>query len=391
MAEAPTPPVERAAVLEVALPFLKAFVTGFGATSSRHTVLVHVVDAEGAEGWGEAPALDHPYYLPETTSTTFTVAAEYGLALAVGAASTRPQDVAAALAPIRGNTFAKAGIEAACWALTSARAGQPLAAVLGGSSGRVPVGESLGIASLDETLEEVELRVAEGFRRIKLKIRPGWDVEVVRAVRERFGDDLPLQVDANAAYRLEDAAALAALDAYDLLCIEQPLGYDDLEGSAALQARMRTPICLDEAIRSPAAARRALDMDACRNVNLKPGRVGGLLASLQIHDLCVERGVPLWCGGMLESGIGRAGNLALCSLPGFTQPADMSPASVLYADDLVDPTYQVDPDGCITVPTAPGLGFEVVRERITSRTVRFAEWDRAAGVVRERPAAEAWA
>jgi O-succinylbenzoate synthase len=370
------PRIVRASVYEVALPLLKTFVTGFGDTSSRHTVLVHLVDDEGFEGWGEAPALDHPFYLSETTSTTFSVIVEYALALSLHAPSFDPHDVARSMSSIRGNTFARAGVEAAYWALTSTREGRPISSLLGGTAPRIAVGESLSIAdTIDETLEEVSLRLDEGYQRIKLKIRPGWDVDLVRAVRETFGDDILLQVDANASYSLDDADVLRSLDEFGLLCIEQPLGYDDIDGSAALQRVLDTPICLDEAIRNPTDARRALDIDACRNINVKPGRVGGLTASLEIHDLCVERGIPMWCGGMLESGIGRSANLALCSLPGFNQPADMSPASVLYADDLVDPTYLVEPDGFVAVPTTPGLGFNVVSSRVIDRTVRFAMLD----------------
>ena len=379
-----SPRIVKASVYEVAMPLLKTFVTGFGDTSSRHTVLIHVVDDEGFEGWGEAPALDHPFYLPETTSTTYSIVVEYALALSLQATSCDPHDVARAMSPIRGNTFARAGVEAAYWALASARSDRPISALLGGTADRIAVGESLSIASsLEETLEEVALRLSEGYRRIKLKIRPGWDVHVVHAVRERFGDDILLQVDANAAYTLDDADVFRTLDDYGLLCVEQPLGYDDFEGSQALQRQLKTPICLDEAIRSPRDARRALDMDACRNINVKPGRVGGLVASLEIHQLCVERGVPMWCGGMLESGIGRSANLALCSLPGFTQPADMSPAAVLYAEDLVDPTYVVDAEGYIEVPRASGLGFNVVASRIKNRTVRFAVLDQRTQTMRE--------
>jgi O-succinylbenzoate synthase len=375
----------RASVYEVALPLLKTFVTGFGDTSSRHTVLVHLVDDEGFEGWGEAPALDHPFYLSETTSTTFSVIVEYALALSLQSPSPDPRDVATSMSSIRGNTFARAGVEAAYWALASAREHRPISALLGGTAPRVAVGESLSIAdTLDETIEEVSIRLAEGYQRIKLKIRPGWDVDVVRSVRQTFGDEILLQVDANASYSLEDADVLRRLDDFGLLCIEQPLGYDDIDGSAVLQRQLHTPICLDEAIRNPTDARRALDIDACRNINVKPGRVGGLTASLKIHDLCVERGVPMWCGGMLESGIGRSTNLALCSLPGFNQPADMSPASVLYADDLINPTYVVEPDGYVAVPTAPGLGFNVVPTRIIDRTVRFATLDSFTHNVRER-------
>jgi O-succinylbenzoate synthase len=379
------PRIVHASVYEVALRLLKTFVTGFGDTSSRHTVLVHLVDDEGFEGWGEAPALDHPFYLSETTSTTFSVIAEYALALSLQSPSFDPRDVAKSMSSIRGNTFARAGVEAAYWALTSAREGRPISALMGGVATRVAVGESLSIAdTIDETLEEVSLRLEEGYQRIKLKIRPRWDVEVVRAVRQTFGDDILLQVDANASYSLDDADMLRGLDDFGLLCIEQPLGYDDIEGSAVLQRLLDTPICLDEAIRNPTDARRALDLDACRNINVKPGRVGGLVASLEIHDLCVERGIPLWCGGMLESGIGRSANLALCSLPGFTQPADMSPASVLYADDLVDPTFVVERDGYVAVPTTSGLGFNVVTQRIIDRTVRFATLDADTEDIRER-------
>jgi len=382
-------PIVRASVHEVALPLLKTFVTGFGDTSSRHTVLVHLVDDEGFEGWGEAPALDHPFYLSETTSTTFSIIVEYALALSLQSPTLDPRDVAASMSSIRGNTFARAGVEAAYWALSSAREGRSISSLLGGTASRVAVGESLSIAdSIEETLEEVALRLAEGYRRIKLKIRPGWDLDVVRAVRESFGDEMLLQVDANASYSLDDVDVLRALDEFSLLCIEQPLGYDDIDGSAVLQRQLRTPVCLDEAIRSPADARRALDIDACRNINVKPGRVGGLVASLEIHDLCVERGVALWCGGMLESGIGRSANLALCSLPGFSQPADMSPASVLYADDLVDPTYLVESDGYVAVPTSPGLGFNVAPGRVIDRTMRFATLDARSRTVGERPLSE---
>ncbi len=366
-------PIETAELFEVTLPLLRPFVTGFGVTASRRTVLVHIVDADGAEGWGEAPALDHPYYLPETTSTTYAVALEYALPLALAAPSPEPADVVAAMAAIRGNTFARAGVEQAFWSLQATVDGVALRDLIGGSRAAVPVGESLGItATIDETLAEVSLRLSEGYRRIKLKIAPGWDVEVVAAVRELVGADVMLQVDANAAYSLADADQLAKLDDYGLVCIEQPLGWDQLLEHAELQRRLATPVCLDESLRSVDDVRRALDLDACRNVNLKPARVGGITASREIAALCAERGVPLWCGGMMESGIGRAANLALSSLPAFTQPADMSPASVLFEWDLVDPTYEVASDGTIAVPSQPGLGFDVRRDRIDAQTVRHA-------------------
>lgn len=366
-------PLRTAELFEVTLPLLRPFVTGFGVTASRHTVLVHLVDEAGVEGWGEAPALDHPYYLPDTTSSTFAAAAEYALPLALRARSVEPSDVAAAMRVIRGNTFARSGVEQAFWSLAAAVEGVALRELLGGSRASVPVGESLSISqTIEETLEEVTLRLAEGYQRIKLKIQPGWDVQVVAAVRELIGEEVMLQVDANAAYTLADTEQLAKLDDYGLACIEQPLGWDQILEHAELQRRISTPVCLDESLRSVADVRRALDIDACRNVNLKPGRVGGITASLQIAELCADRGVPLWCGGMMESGIGRAGNLALCALPAFTQPADMSPASVLFEWDLVDPTYEVSLDGTVDVPNRPGLGFSVRRDRIDAQSVRQA-------------------
>lgn len=235
------------------------------------------------------------------------------------------------------------------------------------------VGESLSIAeTIEETLEEVDLRLREGYQRIKLKIRPGWDVQPVAAVREAFGPDVMLQVDANAAYSLDDVDTLRRLDVYGLACIEQPLAWDALLEHAELQRSLSTPICLDETLRSVDDVRRALDIGACRNVNLKPGRVGGLTASLRIAELCHAHGVALWSGGMMESGIGRSGNLALCSLSAFTEPADMSPASVLFSWDLVDPTYQVSPDGTIAVPDRVGLGFPVRNDLVEEQTLRRA-------------------
>jgi len=374
--------IVRAEVLEVALPLREPFVTSFGPTSSRRIVLVRLTDAEGRTGWGEAAPLDHPFYLPDTVSGAFALIVEHALPLCLRSEVRTPSGAAAAMAAIRGNTFARAGVEQAYWVLEGARTGRSLGEVLGAVRDEVPVGESIGIkASVDDALEEVRLRLKEGYRRIKLKIAPGWDLEIVREVRRAFGPDVVLQVDANAAYTLDDAEHLARLDEFDLACVEQPLEYDDLLGHAELQRRMITPICLDESLRSARDVRAALRIGACRSVNLKAGRVGGLTESLEIHAICRDHGASLWCGGMLESGIGRAANLALAGLPGFDQPADMSPASVLYEEDLVDPTYHVDPDGFIAVPTAPGLGFPVAEDRVRSRTIRRAELD-ASGEIR---------
>src|SRR3954467_1561606 len=366
-------PIRRAEVLEVRLPLLKPFVTGFGVTDQRHPLLVHLVDEAGIEGWGEGPALDHPYYLPDTTAGTFTVVRDYALPLALAAGPVGPVAAHEAMARIRGNTFAKAAVEAAFWSLEAGRRGVSMRELFGGPRTAAPVGESLSITeTLEETLDEVKLRLDEGYQRIKLKIQPGWDVDVVAAVRDLVGPDVMVQADANASYTLDDADALARLDEFGLACIEQPLGWDQLLEHVELQKRIATAVCLDESLRSLDDVRRALDIGACRNVNLKPSRVGGITESLRIASLCAERGVPLWCGGMMESGIGRASNLALCSLPAFTDPADMSPASVLFGSDLVDPTYEGNADGTIDVPSQPGLGFDVRIDRVEARTVQRA-------------------
>lgn len=376
------PPIARAEVLEVRMDLKEPFVTGFGSTDTRRTLLVHLVDADGAEGWGESAALDHPYYLPDTTSGSLAVITEWALPLALDG-SPDPRDVARRTAAIRGNTFARAGVEAAYWCLEAVRRDMSLASLFAEEAARgaepvelraaIPVGESIGIhPTVESTLDEVGRRQAEGYRRVKLKVKPGWDETVVAAVRDLVGPQVMVQVDANGSYAAGagDARRLERLDRYDLACIEQPLDWDDLFGHAELQRRLATPICLDESLRSFDGVRRALALGACRNVNLKPGRVGGVVASLAVHDLCQEAGVALWCGGMLESGVGRAVNLALAALPGFTDPADMSPASVLYRYDLVDPTYEVAPDGTIAVPSAPGLGFPIDTDRVADCTAR---------------------
>jgi o-succinylbenzoate synthase len=358
------------------MPLREPFVTSFGPTTERHVVLVRLTDADGRVGWGEAAPLDHPFYLPDTVSGAFAVIVEYAVPACLRAEPTHPRDAAAAMGGIRGNTFARAGVEQAFWVLEAVRTARSLGRLFGAERDRIAVGESLGIKdTVDALLEEVALRLEEGYRRIKLKVAPGWDVDVVAAVRDAVGPGVMLQVDANAAYTMDDAEHLARLDAFDLACIEQPLEYDDLLGHAELQQRLATPICLDESLRSARDVRTALRIGACRNVNLKPGRVGGITESLAIHELCRDQGVPLWCGGMLESGVGRAANIALAGLPGFDQPADMSPAAILYEEDLVDPTYRVDADGCVEVPTVQGLGFPVAEDRIQARTLRRVELD----------------
>jgi len=266
--------------------------------------------------------------------------------------------------------MAKAGLEAALLDLTAKAEGLSLSRYLGGVKERIPSGISIGIQpDVPTLLKVVERRLKEGYPRVKLKIKPGWDLKVVEAVRQHFGQ-IPLMADANAAYTLEDLPVFQRLDEYDLMMLEQPFGYDDLVDHAKLQEKIRTPICLDESVKSPDDARRALELQSCRVINLKPGRVGGLLAAREIHDLCLKQGVPVWCGGMLETGIGRAHNVALASLEGFSLPNDLSASGRYYHEDLIEPPFTLNPDGTLSVPQGPGIGVEVVEERLERATLR---------------------
>jgi O-succinylbenzoate synthase len=271
---------------------------------------------------------------------------------------------------VRGNRMAKAAIETACWDLEARRAGVPLWRHLGGVRTEIPCGVSIGIQdSHAQLLEKIERELRDGYQRIKIKIKPGWDREVVEAVRARF-PDVRLMVDANSAYTLEDAAMLRALDEYDLLMIEQPLAYDDREDHAKLQKQIRTPVCLDESVRSAEDARKAIEAGACRIINVKLGRVGGHSEAARVEAVCREAGVPVWCGGMLESGIGRAHNIAMATLSGFTLPGDVSASARYWAEDIIEPAVTVTPAGTIKVPDGPGIGFEVRRDFVESLTVR---------------------
>jgi O-succinylbenzoate synthase len=269
---------------------------------------------------------------------------------------------------VKGNAFARSGLEMACWDALARSQGQPLWSLLGGTRGEITSGVSLGIEDrIEVLLDRVAVHLEEGYRRIKLKIAPGRDVEVVRRVRERFGS-ISLQVDANSAYSLADLPTFQALDAFDLLMIEQPLAHDDIIDHARLQSALRTPICLDESIHSAEDARKALELSACRIINIKVSRSGGLLEAKRVHDLCLARGVPVWCGGMHECGIGRAANVAIASLPGFTLPGDVSGSDKYYAQDVVEPPILAH-KGAIPVFNGPGLGVEPVIERIRARTL----------------------
>ena len=351
----------------IRLPLLEPFETSFGKIDSRLIFLV-CLQAGGLQGWGEVVASEEPLYSYETVRTALHVIEDFfGPALL-----TEPikdlDDLARRLSPFRGHNMAKAGLELAYMDLLARMNQQSLSALIGGERERVAVGVSLGIQpTLSKLLQRVEKYLSLGYQRIKLKIKPGWDIDVVDEVRRRHLDIL-LSVDANSAYTLEDRDHLKKLDDFDLLMIEQPLQNDDLVDHARLQKLMNTPLCLDESIISERHARMALDLESCRIINIKVGRVGGYSQVLGIHDLCVSRQVPVWCGGMLESGIGRAHNIALASLKGFTLPGDISASSRYFERDIITPGVVVDGDGTVAVPGGPGLGFEVDLNFIERRT-----------------------
>ncbi len=368
------------------LPLVAPFRTSFGIETARDVLFVRVMGPD-AEGWGECVAMEEPLYSSEYVDGAHALIRRFLLARLgrpsmsgsgkAGAIDITAEDVADRLAPVRGHPMAKAAIEAAVLDAETRCAGRSLADRLGAVHDRVPAGVSVGIqTSIPALLDTVEGYLDEGYLRIKLKIEPGADIDQVRAVRERFGPDVLLQVDANAAYRLADAEHLARLDPFDLLLIEQPLPEDDVPGHAELARRIATPVCLDESLTSARGTAEAIGMGACAIVNIKPGRVGGFLEAVRIHDVCVGAGVPVWCGGMLETGIGRAANVALAALPGFTLPGDTSASNRYFHRDVTEP-FVLD-HGHLRVPSGPGIGvvprMDILDELTTSvETIRLAE------------------
>jgi O-succinylbenzoate synthase len=363
--------IEKIEVRHIEMPLVHPFETSFGREEVRDTIIVSVHSA-GLTGWGEAATSTGPWYEYETVQTCWHVLNDFLGPCLVGQDISDASSAVRLMAPVRGHNIAKMGLEAAVWDLLGQARGVPVAELLGGTRDRVAVGVSIGVQeSVPELIDRIEAFAELGYSRVKIKIRPGWDVDVVRQVRERF-PLLPLMVDANSAYTLADADRLGSLDGYGLLMIEQPLAYDDLVEHAELQRRLRTPICLDESVPSPAAARAALALGSGRIINIKPGRVGGLVAAREIHDMCVGQGIPVWCGGMLETGIGRAHNVALASLPGFTLPGDISASARYFDEDIVEPPFDINPDGTMSVPTAPGIGVRVLTDRLYRYTKRRA-------------------
>jgi O-succinylbenzoate synthase len=338
----------------IRMPLVSPFQTSFGTESWRDILLVRVTGPDG-EGWGECVALGEPLYSSEYVEGAAAVIRRHLLPRLFSLAEPSARLVGESLSPIKGHPMAKAALEMALLDAELRETGESFGAYLGAVRESVPCGVSIGImSSIPELLDAVSAYLEEGYLRIKLKIQPGWDTEPVRAVRERFGDDLLLQVDANAAYSRGDGQHLARLDAFGLLLVEQPLAEEDLAGHAALARQLRTPICLDESITSAMTAVQAITFGACAVINIKAGRVGGYLEARRVHDVCAAHGVPVWCGGMLETGLGRAANVALAALPNFTLPGDISASDRYWRQDLTPPF--VLQSGHLAVPSGPGLG-----------------------------------
>ena len=368
--------IERIELRLVRLPLVRFFETSFGRIDDRAFLLV-TVEEDGEIGVGECVADERPFYSSETTRTAWHIIADFLAPMLLGRTVAHPRDVFDALALVRGHHMAKAALEMAAWDLFARQEHRRLADVLGGTKATITSGIASGVSigiqeSVDTLIARVEAELAAGYRRIKIKIKPGWDMEPVRRVRERFGS-IPLMVDANAAYTPKDAVHLAGLDAFELMMIEQPLDYDDLRDHARLQADIRTAICLDESLETPRLAEEALDMGACRVINIKPGRVGGHAQSIRMHDIAVAHGAPVWHGGMLESGIGRAHNIHLSTLAGFTLPGDVAASCRYFAPDLIDPEIIVRSDGTIAVPDGPGIGVNIVDDRVAHATIERLE------------------
>ena len=357
---------------EIRLPLVHFFETSFGRTTERRIVLVRVQSKNGEEGWGECTAGEGPFYSDEWTDSAWTTLESFLGPMIVNAEPASPAQVFSVFQQVRGHRMAKAAIETACWDLEAKSQGVPLWQLLGGTRTEIASGVSIGIQdSIEILLEKIRKEVDAGYQRIKIKIKPGWDANVIEIVRSQF-PDIGLVGDANSAYSLADAPLFQDLDQFKLMMFEQPLAHDDIFDHAALQRQIKTPICLDESIHSAEDARNAINIGACRIVNLKLGRVGGHSEAQRVEQVCRERGVAVWCGGMLESGIGRAHNIAMSTLAGFILPGDVSASERYWTTDIIEPAVTVSPRGTIQAPTKPGLGFAVNLERIEALTVRRA-------------------
>jgi O-succinylbenzoate synthase len=355
---------------EIRLPLIHFFETSFGRTTERRIVLVRVIDKDGAEGWGECTAGEGPFYSDEWSETAWATLEQFLAPMVLGKPVESADQILWLMKAVRGHRMAKAALETACWDLEAKKAGLPLWKHLGGVRTEIDCGVSIGIQNTPEALlEKIETELAAGYQRIKIKIKPGWDVNIVEQVRRHF-PDIRLMADANSAYTLSDVTLFRALDQFDLMMIEQPLAHNDIFDHAELQKQITTPICLDESIRMREDAQHAIALASCRIVNLKLGRVGGHSQAKAVERVCRENQIPVWCGGMLESGIGRAHNIAMATLEGFSLPGDVSASARYWEEDIIDPPVTVTARGTIVAPQKPGLGFDINRARIDSLTIR---------------------
>ena len=355
---------------EIRLPLIHFFETSFGRTTERRILLARLVDADGAEGWGECTAGEGPFYSNEWTETAWTTLHEFLAPMVVGKQIKSAADASSLMKSVRGHRMAKATIETACWDLDAKNAGVPLWKHLGGTRNEVSSGVSIGIQdSPDILLEKIRTEVDAGYQRIKIKIKPGWDLKIVERVRKEF-PDIRLMGDANSAYKLSDVPLFQQLDQFNLMMLEQPLSHDDIFDHASLQRQIKTPVCLDESIRSAEDAAHAIALGSCKIINVKLGRVGGHSEAKRIERVARESEIPIWCGGMLESGIARAHNIAMSTLAGFTLPGDVSASARYWEEDIIEPPVKVSAHGTIKAPEAPGIGFAVNLPRIEALSVR---------------------
>lgn len=355
-------------VRELKLDLKHPFETSFARVSHQRFLLLRL-SCDGVVGWSECVADETPSYSPETVRSCWAAIEDFVAPVVFATDYEHPSEIAPSLSRIRGNNMAKAAVEMGCWDVFARQRNEPLSKTLGGTRLEILSGVSIGIQEdIDQLFTKIETELAAGYRRIKLKIKPGWDVDILRRVRERFPDIL-LMADANSAYTLDDIPLFKEMDQFELMMFEQPLHYEDIWDHAKLQKEINTPICLDESIHSVDDARQAIEMEATRIINIKPGRVGGHQSSRDIQSLCAGHGIPVWCGGMLESGVGRAHNVHLSTLENFTLPGDVSDSNRYFVEEIIEPRVEVRHDGSIEVPSGPGIGYEVTEQLVDKYTV----------------------
>ncbi|KPN89610.1 o-succinylbenzoate synthase [Lysinibacillus sp. ZYM-1] len=368
--------INKISLQRIKLPLKASFETSFGKVIEKDIIIVKVHSGDKV-GFAESVAMPFPIYNEETTGTVWHMLETYLIPQLLDKEIKEPKDFSELFSYIRRNNMAKAALEMAIWDLYSKQKGQTLSTILGGKRSEIEVGVSIGIENNIETLlNKVEGFLEDGYKKIKVKIKPGWDIKPLEAIRKKFGEQIPLMADANSCYNLNDLQLLKELDQFNLMMIEQPLAHDDIIDHAKLQETLTTPICLDESIHSVEDARKAIEINACKIINIKVGRVGGLFEAIKMHNLCEENNIPVWCGGMLEAGIGRAHNIAVASLSNFSIPGDTSASSRYFDEDIILPEVTLSKPGIITVPEQPGIGFEVNQEAINQFTVNQKEFIR---------------